>query len=111
MHLQKGLVDLRAKMFLPPLLYFWSYNPSPNVKIIFLVGSRAHLETQLLTAEWHKVLKFIHCRISLTKEEVKLLSYILSFLVFVAGAQSMKTLVKVSMNVQRIAGALSRMSI
>ena len=111
MHFQKGLVYHRAKMFLLPLLYFWSYNPSPNVQIIFLVGSQGHLETQLLRAEWHKVLKIIHCRISLTKQEMKLLSYILSFLVFVAGEQSMKTLVKVSMDVQRIAGALSRMSI
>ena len=60
------------------------------------------------------VLKTIRCKISPTKkieEEVKLQSYILIFLGFFAGEQYMKTAVKVSMKVQRITGALSRMSI
>ena len=36
MHLQKGLVYLYIKKFLPPPLYFWNYNPSPNRQNNFL---------------------------------------------------------------------------
>ena len=85
MHLQKGLVYLCTKRFLLPLLHFWNYNPSPNGQIISFIGTQAHLQTQLAGAEWYKVLKIIHCRISLTEyieEEVILQSYILSFLFF-----------------------------
>ena len=34
MHLQKGLVYLYTKKFLPLLLHFWNYNLSPNGKVI-----------------------------------------------------------------------------
>ena len=67
MHLQKSLIYLCTNKFLPPLLYFWNYNPSPNGQIILLVGTQAHLQMQLLRTEWYKVLKIIHCRISPTK--------------------------------------------
>ena len=67
MHLQKGLVYLCTKKFLLLFLYFWNYNPSPNGQIISLIGAQAHLQTQLLRAEWYKVLKIIHCRISATE--------------------------------------------
>ena len=75
------------------------------------IGAQAHLEKRLVGAESYKVLKIIHCRISSTEkieEDVKLQSIILCFLFFF---RRMKTRVKVSMKVQRIAGALSRMSI
>ena len=65
-----------------------------------------------MRAEWYKLLKIIYCRISPTEyieEEVKLQSYVLSFLAFFAGELYMKTFVQVSMKVQRIDGALSRM--
>ena len=80
MHLQKGLAYLFFEKFLPSLLCFWNYS---NGQIISLIGAQAHLQTQPLGAEWYKVLKIIHCRIYPTKqieEEVKLQSYILSFL-------------------------------
>ena len=41
MHLKKSLVNFYNKTFLPPLVYFWIYNPSPIGQIIFLIG--AHL--------------------------------------------------------------------
>ena len=118
MHLEKGLVYLCTKYFLLPLLHFWNYNPSPNRQIISFISAKALLQTQLVGAEWYKVSKIVHCRISPTdqiEEEVKLQSYILSSLFFLfdffAGEQCMKTLVKVSMKVQRITGALSRISV
>ena len=52
------------------------------------IGAEAHLEKRLVGAESYKVLKIIHCRISSTEkieEDVKLQSYILSFLFFFAG--------------------------
>ena len=116
MHLQKALMYLCTKKFLPVLLYFWNYNPSPNEQIISLVGAQAHLQIQLLRAEWYKVLRIIYCRISPTEqieEETKRESYILNFQVscfFFAGEQYIKTTVKVSIKVQRTAGALSRVS-
>ena len=88
MHLQKGLVYLSAKMFLLLLLHFWNYKPSPNGQIMSFIGAEAHLEKRLVGAESYKVLKIIHCRISSTEkieEDVKLQSYILSFLFFFAG--------------------------
>ena len=63
-HLQKGLLYLCFKKFLPLLLYFWNYNPSPNGQIVSLIGAQAHLQIQPLRAEWYKVLEIIHCRIS-----------------------------------------------
>ena len=66
-HLQKGLVYLCTKMFLPPFLFFWNYNVSPNGQIISLVGAQAHLQIQLLGDEWYKVLKIIYCRVSPTE--------------------------------------------
>ena len=85
MRLWKGLVYLSIKTFLPPLVYFWDYKPSANGQIISLIGSQAHLQIQLLRAEWYKVLNILHCRISPTEyieEEVKLQFYILGFLIF-----------------------------
>ena len=85
MHLQKGLVYLSSKKVLPPLLHFWDYNPSPIGQIISFIGSQAHLQIQLLRDEWYQVLSIIHCAVSPAEkieEEVKLQSYILSFLVF-----------------------------
>ena len=63
MHFQKGLVYFYAKTFLPLLLHFWNYNLSPNGKMVSLVGAQACPQTQLLGAEWYKVLKIIHCGI------------------------------------------------
>ena len=57
MHLQKGLVYLYTKTFLPLLLHFWNYDLSPNGQMISLVGAQARPQTQLLSAEWYKVLK------------------------------------------------------
>ena len=85
MRLQKGLLYFCTKHFLPALLYFWNYNPSPNGQIVSLIWAQAHLQIQLLWAEWYTVLNILHCRISPTKnteEKVKLQSYILSFLFF-----------------------------
>ena len=48
-------------------LHFWNYNPSPNGQLVSFIGAQAHLTTQLVGAEWYKVLKIIHCRISPTK--------------------------------------------
>ena len=113
-HLQKGLIYLCTKKFLPPVLYFSIYNPSPNGQIVSLVGAQIHLQLQLLRAEWYKALKIIHCKISPTEQiekEVKLQSYILSFLFFSAGEQYMKTPANISMKGQRIDGALSRVLI
>ena len=42
MHPKKGLVYLYTKNFLPPLLYFWIYNPSPNGQMISLIGAQVH---------------------------------------------------------------------
>ena len=42
MHLQKGLVYLYTKKFLPLLLHFWNYNLSSNGQIISLIGAQAH---------------------------------------------------------------------
>ena len=67
MHLLKGLVYLSTKKFLLPLLHFWDYNPSPNGQIMSFIGAQAHLQKQLVGAEWYKVLKIIHCRISPTE--------------------------------------------
>ena len=39
MHLQKGLVYLYTKKFLPLLLHFWNYNLSPNGQMISLIGA------------------------------------------------------------------------
>ena len=92
---------------------FGIYNPSPNGQIISLIGAQAHLQIQLLRAEWYKMLKILHCRIYPTErmeEEVKLQPYILSSPVFFAEKQYMKTPVKVSIKGQRITGALSRVS-
>ena len=61
MHLQKGLVYLYTKKFLPLLLRFWNYNLSPNGQAISLIGAQAHLKTRLVRAEWYNVLKIIHC--------------------------------------------------
>ena len=58
MHLQKGLVYLYTKKFLPLLLHFWNYNLSPNAQIISLIGAQAHSQAQL------SVLNIIHCRTS-----------------------------------------------
>ena len=66
-HLQKGLAYLYTKKFLPLLLYFWNYGLSPNGQMISLIGALACPQTQLLRAEWYKVLKIIHCRISPTE--------------------------------------------
>ena len=57
MHLQKGLVYLYTKTFLPLLLHFWNYDLSPNGQMISLVGAQARPQIQLLSAEWYKVLK------------------------------------------------------
>ena len=43
MHFKKGLVYFYTKKILPPLLYFWIYNPSPNGQITSLTGAQAHL--------------------------------------------------------------------
>ena len=67
MHLQKGLVYLYTKNLFLPLLHFWNYNLFPNGQIIFFIDAQADLQTQLLRAEWYKVLKIIHCRIPPTE--------------------------------------------
>ena len=59
MHLKKGLVYLYTKNFLLQLLHFWNYNLSPNGQIVSFIGAQAHLQAQLLRAEWYKVLKII----------------------------------------------------
>ena len=59
MHLQKGLVYLYTKTFLPLLLHFWNYNLSPNGQVISLTGVQVHPQTQLVRSEWYKVLKII----------------------------------------------------
>ena len=41
MHLQKRLVYLYTKKFLPPLLHFWNYSLFPNGQIISLIGDQA----------------------------------------------------------------------
>ena len=53
MHLQKGLVYICTKTCLLPLLHFWNYNSSPNGQTISFIGALAHLQIQLLRAEWH----------------------------------------------------------
>ena len=58
---------LYTKMFLLPLVHFCNCNLSPNGQIISFIGTQAHLQTQLLRAEWYKVLKIFHCRISPTE--------------------------------------------
>ena len=113
-HHQKGLVYLCTKKFLPLLLHFWNYNPSLNGQIISFIGAQEHLQIQLL-GDWmvqsieYFSLQNISNQINWRRSQIQ--SYILSFLVIFAGEQYMKTPVKVSMKVQRIAGALSRMSI
>ena len=42
-HFQKGLVYFYPKEFLPLLLYFWNYNPSPNGQIVSLIDAQTHL--------------------------------------------------------------------
>ena len=56
MHLQKGLVYLYTKKFLPLLLHFWNHDLSPNGQMISLLDTKARPQTQLLRAEWYKVL-------------------------------------------------------
>ena len=78
MHLQKGLVYLYTKKFLPLLLHFWNYNLSPNGQIISLIGAQAHPQAQPLRDEWYKVLRIIHCknisnRINLRRSQASIL--------------------------------------
>ena len=60
MHFQEGLFFL----YTSPLLYFWNYNPSLNGQIISLIGAQFRSQIHLLRAEWYKVLKILHCRVS-----------------------------------------------
>ena len=119
-HLQKVLIYLCTKMFLPPVLYFSIYNPSPNGQIISLVGAQLHLQIQLLRAEWYKGLKkIIHCRISPTEKiekEVKLQSYMLSFLFFFSLESSIWKRLQISIwkdreSMELFLGCWSRVSI
>ena len=48
MHLQKGLVYLYTKKFLPLLLHFWNYNLSPNGQMISLIGAQTRPQIQPL---------------------------------------------------------------
>ena len=45
LHLQKGLVYLYTKKFLPMLLHFWNYDLSPNGQVISLIFAQAHSKT------------------------------------------------------------------
>ena len=49
--------NTELQKFLPPFLYFWKYNPSPNGQIISLAGAQVHLQIQLLRDECYKLLK------------------------------------------------------
>ena len=60
MHFQEGFFFL----YTSPLLYFWNYNPSLNGQIISLIGAQFRSQIHLLRAEWYKVLKILHCRVS-----------------------------------------------
>ena len=42
MHIKKVSVYFFTKKFIPPLLYFWIYIPSPNGQIISLIGAQEH---------------------------------------------------------------------
>ena len=50
MHLQKGLVYLYTKKFLPLPLHFWNYNLSPNGQMISQIGAQACSQARLLGA-------------------------------------------------------------
>ena len=67
MHLKKGSGYFDTKTFLPPLLYFWIYNPFPNGQIVSLITAQVHLQMQLIRAEWYRILKILLYRISPTK--------------------------------------------
>ena len=84
---------------------FLSYNPSLNKQIFSLIDAQAHFQTQLRRAGWYRLSKILHCSISTTMQltyKVKFQTYWLSFLNFFVGKQNMKTLIKVSLKLQRI---------
>ena len=112
MQLQKVLLYLCTKKFVPPLLYFSNYNLSTNGQIISLLGAPVHLQTQLLRAESYWRLFIVeYLQPNKMKKKSNLILHINFPVFFFTGEQYIKTPLKVSMKVQRIAGALSRMSI